>query len=131
MSEPDPNDPKLLTNIGVNPVDMAKGKIPMNRMGIHTPFSADYWSYAKVRALMGSRFWRIEYEEGMDQEVGVGGRGRIQVIHGESVRHGAPADLSSEMRRPESWIERNITKRSWEDEEKKRLGIQDEQTPRT
>lgn len=122
----DPNDPKLLRSLGPNPIDMARGKIPMNRMGIHTPFSAEYWSYARVRALMGSRFWAVEYEEGMDQEVGVDGRGRIQLIHGESVRHGAAADLRSEIRRPDSWLERNVTRRDWEDEEKKRLGITDE-----
>lgn len=123
----DPNDPKLLRTLGPNPVDIARGKIPMNRMGIHTPFSAEYWTYACIRKAMGSRFWAIEYEEGMDQEVGIEGRGRIQIIHAESVRHGAPADLRSEIRRPESWIERNITRRNWEEEEKRRLGIEDEQ----
>jgi hypothetical protein len=92
-------------------------------MGIHTHFSAEYWAYAKIRGAMGSKFWKMEYEEGMDQEVGVNGRGRIQLIHGESVRHGAPADLQNEMRKPESWVERNVTRRNWEEEEKKRLGI--------
>ncbi len=125
MSEPDPNDPRLLTNLGSNPKDMASGRIPMNRMGIHTPFTAEYYGYAKIRAIMGSLFWRIEYEEGMDQEVGVDGRGRIQVLHGESVRHGAPADLTNEMRKP-GWIERNITKRDWKDEETRRLGLNNE-----
>ena len=129
MSQTDPNDPKLLRGLGPNPVDISSGKIPMNRMGIHTPFSAEYWSYAKLRALMGSKFWMNEYEEGQDQEVGVEGRGRIQAIHGESVRHGSPADLSHEIRRPDSWIERNITRRNWEQEEKDRLGIRDEQIP--
>jgi len=124
MSEPDPNDPKLLTGLGPNPKDMTKGIIPMNRMGIHTHFTAEYWTHARIRAAMGSRFWRMEYEEGMDQEVGVDGRGRIQLIHGESVRHGAPADLTNEMKKPESWVERNLTRRNWEEEEKKRLGIQ-------
>jgi len=100
LSEPDPNDPRLLTNLGADPVDLAKGKIPMSRMGIHTPFSAEYWAYARVRTAMGSLFWKLEYMEGQDQDVGVGGRARIQVIHGESVRHGAQADLKSEFEKP-------------------------------
>ncbi len=119
----DPNNPNLLTGLGPNPNDIKMGIIPMNRLGIHTPFSAEYFNYARIRSAMGSRFWKIEYEEGMDQEVGIDGRGRIQLIHGESVRNGAPADLTNEMKKPESWVERNITRRNWKEEEMKRLGI--------
>ena len=125
MSEDQQNDPMLLTNLGTDPVDMAQGKIDMRRFGVHDRGDEALYIYAKMRAPT-SRFWRLFYGEKINLGVGIDGRGRRDSIHGESVHKGAPANIQAEIHRP-NWVERNITRRNWEAEEKRRLGIPDEQ----
>lgn len=124
MSEPEQNDPMLLTNLGTDPIDMAQGKVDMRRFGVHDHGDEALYIYAKMRA-QSSRFWRLFYAEKINLGVGIDGRGRRDSIHGESVHKGAQANIQAEIQRP-GWLERNITRRNWEEEEKKRLGIPNE-----
>ena len=67
-------------------------------------------------------FWDALSDNTLHLLVGVGGRGRRDLIRGEQVSKGQAVSVESEIRTP-GWVERNITRRNWEQEEKEKLGI--------
>ena len=68
-------------------------------------------------------FWNSLADNALHLFVGVGGRGRRDLIRGEQVSKGGAVNVESEIRTP-GWIERNLVRRNWEKEEKEKLGIE-------
>ena len=82
--------------------------------------------YVLTRAdvtIHGRPFWESLANNALHLFVGVGGRGRRDLIRGEQVSKGGAVNVESEIRTP-GWVERNIVRRNWEREEKERLGIE-------
>ena len=67
-------------------------------------------------------FWEALTDNALHLYVGVGGRGRRDLIRGEQVSKGQAVSVESEIRTP-GWVERNLVRRNWEREEKEKLGI--------
>lgn len=123
MSEevpPNDNDPQLLGNLGSDPSTIEAGEIDMRRFGVFDKEDSAILIYSKFRE--DSLFWRTLRDEMMNLSRGIGGRGSRDAIRGESVRRGGPANVEAEIVKP-GWVERHITNRDWEQDEKKRLGI--------
>ena len=70
----------------------------------------------------GKPFWEALSDNALHLFVGVGGRGRRDLLRGEQVSKGGAVSVESEIRTP-GWIERNLVRRNWEREEKEKLGI--------
>ena len=68
-------------------------------------------------------FWEALTDNALHLYVGVGGRGRRDLIRGEQVSKGGAVNVESEIRTP-GWVERNLVRRNWEREEKEKLGIE-------
>ena len=82
--------------------------------------------YVLTRAdvtIHGRPFWDSLADNALHLFVGVGGRGRRDLIRGEQVSKGQAVSVESEIRTP-GWVERNLVRRNWEREEKERLGIE-------
>jgi len=71
----------------------------------------------------GRPFWESLADNALHLFVGVGGRGRRDLIRGEQVSKGGAVNVESEIRTP-GWVERNLVRRNWEREEKEKLGIE-------
>jgi len=81
--------------------------------------------YVLTRAdvtIHGKSFWESLADNALHLFVGVGGRGRRDLIRGEQVSKGQAVSVESEIRTP-GWVERNLVRRNWEREEKEKLGI--------
>ena len=81
--------------------------------------------YVLTRAdvtIHGKSFWGSLADNALHLFVGVGGRGRRDLIRGEQVSKGQAVSVESEIRTP-GWVERNLVRRNWEREEKEKLGI--------
>ena len=117
----------LLMQLGTNPADLMDG-VNMARLGViqdsqNIPESFRGWIYwALCAELLGDEFARAMHDIGLDHTVGIGGRGRVDVIKGASVGQGGPATTEADIIKP-GWITRTITDRNWESKERERLGL--------
>jgi len=68
-------------------------------------------------------FWQSLTENALHLFVGIGGRGRRDLLRGEQVSKGGAVNVESEIRTP-GWVERNLVRRNWEREEKEKLGME-------
>src|SRR4030042_6964803 len=118
----------LLIQLGTNPADLATEGVNMARLGIITdsdqvPESYRNWVYWDLRArLFGSRFARNVHDSGLDHTVGIGGRGRVDLIKGASVAQGGPVNTEAALIRT-GWVVRNVFDKNWEERQRKELGL--------
>ena len=119
----------LLMSLGIDPNDLADGKINMSRMGViqdseNVPESFRGWVYWELcYRLLGDEFAGAMHDIGLDHTVGIGGRGRIDAIKAASVALGGQANTEADIIKPH-WVTRNILDKDWEAKERARLGLQ-------
>jgi len=121
---------QLIPQLGTSTRKLADGDIDMRLLTVimdptEVPTSLRPLLYALTRDDVTRRrkpFWESLTDNALHLYVGVGGRGRRDLIRGEQVSKGQAVSVESEIRTP-GWIERNLVRRNWEREEKEKLGI--------
>lgn len=88
------------------------GKTDMRRLTVIRESEIPFLLYAKLRSRK-SKVWGTIYDEILNLKVGVGGRGRRDIIKMEGASKGAGISVESEIMRP-GWLTRNVTGRDWE-----------------
>ena len=122
---------QLIPQLGTSTRKLADGDIDMRLLTVimdptEVPTSLRPLLYALTRDDVTRRrkpFWEALTDNALHLYVGVGGRGRRDLIRGEQVSKGQAVSVESEIRTP-GWIERNLVRRNWEREEKEKLGIE-------
>ena len=120
----------LVTQLGSSNRKIIDGDIDMRLLTVimdpsEIPTSYRPMLYALTRddvTRRGKPFWESLTENALHLYVGIGGRGRRDLLRGEQVSKGGPVNVESEIRTP-GWVERNLVRRNWEREEKEKLGI--------
>ena len=121
---------QLIPQLGTSTRKLADGDIDMRLLTVimdpsEVPTSLRPILYVLTRADVTIRrkpFWDSLSDNLLHLFVGVGGRGRRDLIRGEQVSKGGAVNVESEIKEP-GWIQKNITRRNWEREEKEKLGI--------
>lgn len=123
-----PTSETLLIQLGTNPADLDTEGVDMARLGVITdsdqiPKAYRNFVYWDLRwRLFGSRFAKALHDSGLNHTVGVGGRGRVDLIKGASVAQGGPVNTEADIIKP-GFITRTIIERDWESKERQRLGL--------
>ena len=79
-------------------------------------------AYCSERGRTTPAFKRL-YVNFMNLSVGVNGVGRKDIIRMEAAsRSGGSVDVKDQLEKP-GWIERHITNRGWEDEQRRRMNV--------
>ncbi len=125
MSEENIKDVPLLGNLDSAPEITEMGGIDYDVFGVYDEADRAWLMYWDVR---DSWFGRRISDKFKRVSIGINGRGRTDAIHGESVKHGAPADVNAMMRRPGIFdrLREIVQPGHFEKQEKERLGIADE-----
>jgi len=121
----------LVTQLGTSNRKTLDGDVDMRLLTVimdptEVPTSLRPLLYVLTRAdvtIHGRPFWDSLADNALHLFVGVGGRGRRDLIRGEQVSKGGAVNVESEIRTP-GWVERNLVRRNWEREEKEKLGIE-------
>ena len=123
MSEGGSLEESLAPQLGTDPVDMELGRIDVRRLTIISRDKLPALMYGSIRART-SPTWKLIMNSFLNYQISIGGRGRRDIIRMEQVSKGGSADVQAEIEaaKPESWVQRNFTKRNWREEEKERLG---------
>ncbi len=112
----------LSPQLGTDPVDMDAGRVDMRRLTVLDKDMVGPLLFASIRGKR-SDTWKTMVNTYLNISVSVGGRGRRDIIRMEQVSKGVPVDVTSEIQRP-GWLGRNVYSRSWEREERGRLGLE-------
>lgn len=106
----------LAAQLGSDLKDVAQGKNDMRRLSVIDEKDKLFLMYAKIRSRK-SKAWKALYEEFLNLNVSIGGRGRRDIIRMEAVSKGGMAGVESEIPQRPNWIGRNITQRNWKQEQ--------------
>jgi len=115
-----PQIESLGNQIGTDPIDMSQGRVDMRRLSIIDGSKVGAVLYSAVRART-SPTWATVLEWYLNINVSVGGRGRRDLLRAESASRGGSLNVDTEIVKPDSFIERNITNRNWKEKELARL----------
>lgn len=112
----------LAPQMGTDPIDISMGRVDMRRLTVIGSDKMGAVLYAAVRA-RSSPTWGTVLEWYLNTSVSIGGRGRRDLLRMEGAARGSGANVEGELAaaRPESWLQRNLTKRNWKAEELDRL----------
>lgn len=121
----------LVDQLGTAPRKTVDGDIDMRLLTVirdptEVPTSVRPLLYVLTRAdvtIRGKPFWDSLVDNALHLFVGVDGRGRRDLIRGEQVAKGGSASVESEIKEP-GFIQKYITRRNWEEEEKRKLGLE-------
>ena len=127
---PEETGSQLIPQLGTSSRKLSDGDIDMRLLTVimdptDLPTSLRPILYAKTRddvTRLKKPFWAALVDNYLHLMVGIGGRGRRDLIRGEQVSRGQPVNVESEIREP-GFIKKYITNRNWEQEERNRLGI--------
>lgn len=125
MSEENIKDVPLLGNLDTEPTISEMGLTDYDIFGVFDEGDRAFIMYGELR---DTWFWRRTMDKFKRISIGINGRGRADAIHGESVKHGAAADVNAIMQKPGvlDRLREVIQPGHHEEKEKKRLGINDE-----
>lgn len=123
--EPQQTGTGLIQNLGTEPLMMENGNIDDLKFSV---LDEQDTLFVIAADLMGQRDQNVKrlLRTFLRTKISVNGRGRNDAIRGEAVMKGIPHGLESEVRKPDSWVERNITRRNWKQEEYERLGLEED-----
>ena len=129
--EPEEDSTSLVTQLGTSNRKTVEGYFDMRLLTVimdpsEVPTSYRPILYALTRDDVTRRrkpFWGSLTDNALHLFVGIGGRGRRDILRGEQVSKGGAVNVESEIRTP-GWIERNLVRRNWEEEEKRKLGAE-------
>jgi len=107
----------LSPQLGTDPIDLEMGRVDMRRFAVLKSNKIGAVLYAAVRA-KNSPSWGTILDWYLNTSVGVGGRGRRDIIRMEQVSRGGSVNVEAEIeaQKPAGWLERNLTKRDWKEE---------------
>lgn len=108
---------KLAEQLGTDPADLMKARFDMRRLTVIHDSDKPLLLYAKIKSRK-SRVWRIIYDELLNLNVSIDGRGRRDIIRMEAVSHGGGASVESEITKP-GLLARNVYDRGWEERQRK------------
>ena len=113
----------LSPQLGTDPIDLEMGRVDMRRLTVLRHNKMGAVLYAAVRA-KNSPSWATVLDWYLNMNVGIGGRGRRDIIRMEQVSKGGSVNVEAEIeaQKPTSWAQRNITKRDWKQEAMNELG---------
>ena len=112
---------ELAHQLGSDPSSLEAGMTDMRRLTNILPEAVVPLIYCSIRGTKNRAFRKV-FNQYVNLVVGIDGRGRRDIIRMEMASKGGATSVDSEINKP-GWVERNITKRNWEEEEKKRVGI--------
>ena len=120
----------LATQLGSDAKTLGLGKIDMKILTVledkhktpNTMKPALYWTTYVDVIFNGKNTAEALVDNLFKLNVSARGRGRRDLLRAEEVRKGGQANVESEIEKP-GWIERNITRRNWEQEEREKLGL--------
>jgi hypothetical protein len=125
MGEENMKDVPLLGNLDSEPQITEMGGIDYDVFGVYDEGDRAFLLYWDLRDTWFARKIMKKFQR---TSIGINGRGRTDAIHGESVKHGSPADVNAMMKEP-GILDRAlevVQPGRYEKKEKKRLGINDE-----
>jgi len=102
----------LAPQLGTDSIDLASGRFDMRRLTVIEKDQMGIIMYATIRAKK-SKTWALILETLLNCNISIGGRGRRDIIRMEQVSHGMPASVEAEIKKPDSWFQRNVTDRNW------------------
>ena len=120
----------LATQLGSSAKKLSEGLIDMRILTVlddrknlpNTMKNTLYWLVYKDIVHDNKNFAESVIDNLLHLNVAVRGRGRRDLLRAEAVRKGTDIDVKSEIQKP-GWIQRNVTRRNWEEEEREKLGI--------
>ena len=127
---PEETGAQLIPQLGTSSRKLADGDIDMRLLTVimdptELPTSLRPILYAITRddvTRLRRPFWASLVDNYLHLVVGIDGRGRRDLIRGEQVSRGQAVNVESEIREP-GFVQKHITNRNWEEEERKRLGL--------
>lgn len=125
------SESSVVSQLGSSTRVLADGDVDMRLLTIirdpaEVPTSLRPLLYVLTRADVTVRrksFWESLSDNALHLFVGVDGRGRNDLLRAEQAKQGQAVSVENEIRRP-GWVERNLVRRNWEQEEKERLGLE-------
>lgn len=127
------SESSVVSQLGTSTRKLADGDIDMRLLTIlrdptEVPTSLRPLLYALTRAdvtVHGKPFWESLVDNALHLFVGVDGRGRNDLLRAEQAKQGQAVSVESEIqnKRP-GFIGQYITKRNWEEEERRKLGVE-------
>jgi hypothetical protein len=113
----------LSGQIGTDTELLALGKYDMRRLTNLPQGLLMVMLYAEIRS-KSSETWAVILDSLVNYLVGVGGRGRRDLLRGMQVSHGGSMNVEAEIesKRPDAWTARNLTHRGWKDDAKREMG---------
>jgi hypothetical protein len=113
----------LSPQLGTDPIDLEMGRVDMRRLTVLKGNKMGAVLYAAVRA-KNSPSWATVLDWYLNMSVGIGGRGRRDIIRMEQVSRGGSVNVEAEIeaQKPAGWVERNLTRRNWKQEALEEMG---------
>lgn len=109
----------LSPQLGSDEAILAQGKTDMRRLTVIQKDDIPRLLYMKLRSKKSTLFATL-YDEILNLNVSIGGRGRRDIIRMENVSKGGVANVEAEIQKP-GLIARNTWNRDWERKELERL----------
>ena len=109
----------LSPQLGSDAEVLARGKTDMRRLTVIQKEDLTNLIYMKLRARK-SRLFATIYDEILNLNVSIGGRGRRDIIRMEGVSKGGMVNVEAEIQKP-GLLARNTWNRDWERKELERL----------
>ena len=102
----------LAPQLGSNAQHLGRGDFDMRKLSVIEQKDIPLLIYAKIRGKK-STAWASIYEEFLNLQVSVGGRGRRDIIRMEGVSKGGLPDSDLTPQEKPGFLERNIFNRDW------------------
>jgi hypothetical protein len=102
----------LAPQLGSNAQHLGRGDFDMRKLSVIEQKDIPLLIYSKIRGKKSSS-WAGIYEEFLNLQVSVGGRGRRDIIRMEGVSKGGLPEMESISENKPGWLERNVLDRTW------------------
>lgn len=125
------SESSVVSQLGTSTRKLAEGDIDMRLLTIirdptEVPTSLRPLLYVMTRndvTVKGQPFWESLADNALHLFVGIDGRGRKDLLRAEQAKQGQAVSVESEIKEP-GFIQKYITRRNWEDEERRKLGLE-------
>lgn len=109
----------LAPQLGSDRNDLARGRTDMRRLTVIQKADIPFLIYAMIRGKK-SRVWKDVYDENLNLNVSIGGRGRRDIIHMEQASKGGMVNLGGEIEKPGLFT--RIFDRDWKQKQLEQRG---------
>lgn len=101
----------LAPQLGSNAQYLGKGDFDMRKLSVIEEQDIPFLIYAAIRGKKNLT-WQLIYDQYLNLQVSVAGRGRKDIIRMEGVSKGGLPDYPPDNEKP-GWLSRNLTDREW------------------